>query len=234
MATGRSKEYEDRPPSQIATSNSRWRRFSLRALLAATTVACGVLGLWSIYIAPYRSRWMVASAVAELNGSCRTEVADGSNLERWLVTTILGSDKYVHINAIDLDNTAASDDTLALISSITELEELRLDRTRISDTGVARLTNLPRLTSLSLRYCGISDEGLGILDTLPRDLRLLALTGTGITDASKAHFVGRSITDLYLRWTAVTGQGARDILEVLDRGTVHHEDGALRKVVVAR
>jgi hypothetical protein len=78
---------------------------------------------------------------------------------------------------------------------------------------------------LTLRYTGVTDAGLSILETLPDDLREVALTGTRVTDASVSHFEGRSIADLYLRWTDVTPDGARRIKAAMRRGAVHYAGG---------
>ncbi len=202
-----------------------WRRFSLRGLLLLTTLCCILLGIWSVVIEPFRSQWAAIGAVADLKGTYKTELAEGSPWRRWLVTSVLGDDKFVQVTAVNLERTVAGDDTLALLGGLRELRELNLDRTRVTDKGLASLANLPRLQTLSLRYTQVTDDGLSILASLPEGLRVLALTGTRVTDASVQHFEGRSIMDLYLRWTDLTPDGARRIEGAMRRGAVHYAGG---------
>jgi hypothetical protein len=202
--------------------SSRLRRFSLRGLLLLTTLCCVLLGVWSVAVEPYRRQSLAIATVADLQGRYATEAATGSPLSRWLVTTMLGDDKFVRLTAIDLQRTAANDETLAQLRGLRELTTLNLDRTDVTDDGLRVLASLPKLQSLSLCYTGITDAGLSILTTLPEDMREVALTGTRVTDASVPHFAGRSIMDLYLRWTDVTPEGARRIKDVLRRGAVHY------------
>jgi hypothetical protein len=205
-------------------ASASWRRYSLRGLLLITTLLCLLLGVWSATVAPYRRQSLAIAAVGDLQGTYTTEAAAGSPLSRWLVTTMLGDDKFVRLTAINLERTAATDDTLTQLSGLRELRTLNLDRTQVTDDGLRALAGLPRLQSLSLRYTGITDAGLGILETLPDDLREVALTGARVTDASVRHFEGRSIAELYLRWTDVTPDGARRIKAAMPRGTVHYAD----------
>ena len=210
-------------------SRSTWRRFSLRGLLLLTTLCCLLLGVWSAAVAPYRRQSLAIAAIADLQGTYTTEAAEGSPFSRWLVTTMLGDDKFVRLTAVNLERTAATDETLTQLSGLRELRTLNLDRTDVTDDGLQALAGLPNLQSLSLRYTKITDAGLSILHSLPQDLREVALTGTRVTDASVPHFEGRSIMDLYLRWTDVTPVGAGRIQAALRQGAVHYHDSAAKR-----
>jgi len=220
MATSAASQAIDNveaPPGSVG-----WQRFSLRGLLLVMTLCCVLLGVWAAYVEPYRVQGSIMAMVGKLNGSYETELEQGAAWQRWLVTTALGNDRFVRVTGVDLSATAANDATLAEVGRLRGLEELKLDRSRITDRGLASLRGLEKLRVLSLRYCQISDDGLAAVETLPRKLEELALTGARITDASAAWFEGRSITDLFIRWTDITDDGARRIDSLMARGAVHH------------
>ena len=66
-----------------------WNRYSLRALFLLTTLCCVLLGLWSVYVEPFRRQARSIAAIQQYAAEVITEEADGPAWQRWLVTTML-------------------------------------------------------------------------------------------------------------------------------------------------
>ena len=78
--------------------------------------------------------------------------------------------------------TSVSDDTLALLREMRQLETLRVERTLVTGSGLANLEHLARLKTLDLGRNAITDAGLANLGNLSR-LEIVYLHGNAITDA---------------------------------------------------
>jgi internalin A len=74
-----------------------------------------------------------------------------------------------------------SDDGMAYLFGLTNLDFLRLNDTQIGDAGLARLGRLKRLDAIELDGTPITDGGVFLLSRLPR-LSSLSLNRTTITD----------------------------------------------------
>jgi hypothetical protein len=64
------------------------------------------------------------------------------------------------LRALDLSRTAVSDEGMADIAKLEELQTLRLSATRVTDTGLARLKDLHRLDSLDLTGTRVALEAI--------------------------------------------------------------------------
>jgi hypothetical protein len=201
---------------------SRWRRFSLRTLFVLMTLCCVVVGMWSIYVNPYRMQRRSLAAVYRLNGTAQLANAEGSRFERWLVATSLGDDAFVNVTEVDLRGRRVDDSALYELAALTHLETLKLDLTQITDDGINVLRSMPRLTTLHLRHTNLSDRAAATLAALPR-LDTVYLTGTKLSDKCVNELATRStMTTLFIRWTRITDEGAARLAAALPHCAVHH------------
>lgn len=93
-----------------------------------------------------------------------------------------------HTRRLNLDRTVLTDDQLAKLVALAELEELSVGW-GVTDAGLAHLKALPRLRYLNLHQKNITDAGLQILAHLTQ-LEDLVLSRTLITDAGLKHLKG--------------------------------------------
>jgi hypothetical protein len=185
-----------------------WKRFSLRTMFVLMTLCCLLVGTWSVYVNPYRLQLQSLAAVDRLQGNSAKTGAEGPAWHRWLVTTFLGEDAFMHVTQVDLANRKVDDNDLRSLSGLTHLEKLSLDYTQISDDGAAALRSMPDLKDLSLRYTTFSDRGAAHLAALPA-LRSVILTGTKMTDAAVDDLAKHAaMKELFIRWTRITNAGA--------------------------
>jgi endonuclease YncB( thermonuclease family) len=89
---------------------------------------------------------------------------------------------------LDLYRTVLTDDQLAQLVSLSELEKLSVGW-GVTDAGLAHLKALPRLRHLNLHYKKITDAGLKHLAHVTQ-LQELVLSNTLITDAGLKHLKG--------------------------------------------
>lgn len=82
---------------------------------------------------------------------------------------------------VDLARTKISDDGVAALAGMVNLERLHLENTGITDAALAHLRDLPRLSYLNLYATGITDEGLRQLAGL-KSLQAIYLWQTEVTD----------------------------------------------------
>jgi len=77
--------------------------------------------------------------------------------------------------------TRITDDDLALVARLPDLQALYLSRTQITDKGLAHLAGMSSLQHLALDSTRITDAGIQHLRTLPA-LKSLCLVDTNLTD----------------------------------------------------
>ena len=208
-------------PKPTTTRSTRWRSFSLRAMFALMTVCCIVLGVWSVYVDPFRRQAQSLAAVHRLQGQVYIDPAKGPAWQGWLVRKLLGDKAFVHVTKVDLSLGKVGDDELRSFAGLTFLKELHLDYTKVTDDGIAALGSMRDLTDLSLRYTSLSDRGLKSLCNLPR-LEKLTVTGTQVSDVAVEDLARlKSLGELYIRWTRVTESGARNIERMLPGCSVY-------------
>lgn len=202
---------------------SRWRQFSLRGMLIATTLCCLALGLWSVVVAPYRDQWNAAQAVAAAQGTFQVESADESSWRRWLVARFLGDDRYLKVVAVSLKRAPVDADVIARLSDLSQLRSLDLERTPITDAQLAFLPQLRELKSLSLRFTDVGDPGLARIGEL-QNLEELHLTGTDVTAALAPHLQRLpKLGTLYIRWTNFTSDDVRELARQLPHCRIYHD-----------
>jgi hypothetical protein len=198
-----------------------WKRFSLRTLFVLMTVCCLLVGAWSVYVNPFRLEQQSLATVNRLQGNAAKTRAEGPGWQRWLVTTFLGDDAFVHVTQVDLSGTRVDDKELPLLSGLTHLEKLNLDNTEITDDGTTVLRAMPALKELSLRYTNVSDRTAAHLAALAA-LQTVTLTGAKITDAAVDDLAKHAaLKELYIRWTRITNPGADRLRAALPNCAIH-------------
>jgi hypothetical protein len=86
----------------------------------------------------------------------------------------------VHLEDLDLTETAVTDRGLRSLGALANLRRLILWGTRVGDIGAEHLGNLNHLEELDLRHTAISDRSIANLAAL-KGLAELDIAGTGIT-----------------------------------------------------
>ena len=100
---------------------------------------------------------------------------------------------------LDLSETSISDDGLANITHLRDLQELGLSDSRVTNAGMRHLQGLQALHTLVLEDTAIGDEGVKQIASL-RKLQTLSLAGTRVTGAGISHLDGlKRLQFLYLR-----------------------------------
>jgi len=84
------------------------------------------------------------------------------------------------VQSVTLRGPACTDRSIALLSELPNLRELRLEDAAVTDAGLRQAAQLRRLEILHVERCGITDEGLSSLRQLS-NLAWLHLEGTEIT-----------------------------------------------------
>jgi hypothetical protein len=64
-----------------------------------------------------------------------------------------------HVESLDLNNTAITDDGLTSVATLTDLSLLDLEGTKITDSGLLKLRRLKNLGVLNVEKTGITDAG---------------------------------------------------------------------------
>jgi hypothetical protein len=206
-----------------------WKRFSLRGLFVLMTLCCLIMGMWSVFVEPFRRQ---AKSIATLSRSpveLTVLPAEGAAWQRWLVNTFLGEGAFVRVEGVELRGPAINDDVMNELAGLRQLQSLTLEQTQVTDAGLAVLRSMPHLQDLSLTYSLATDRSIDELKQLPR-LANLKLTGTQITDASVPELAEfPALQTVFLRWTQVTDAGAEKLRELAPRCTVYHHQLAAVK-----
>jgi hypothetical protein len=145
----------------------------------------------------------------------------GTSVTDAQLQSLVSSSALSGVRKLNLGRTQISDDALACLQELPQLEVLWLQFTTVGDAGLEHVAALPGLQSLDLRDVPISDAGLVHIGKLGR-LDLLDLSGTGVTDAGLVHLHGlRNLQSLSLHGTAVTEAGLRRLHRALPRCQIH-------------
>jgi hypothetical protein len=83
---------------------------------------------------------------------------------------------------VDLHKSQVTDEDLALLAAMPDLQELDLRLTNVTDAGVKHLHDLRKLRFLNLFRTQMTDAGLASLQPLG-ELETLLIGGTKVTDA---------------------------------------------------
>ncbi len=130
----------------------------------------------------------------------REGTADSIVLERTTVTAydLAQLEGVISLRWLMLDDVPVSDEALAPLAALTNLERLKLGRCRVGDRGIEHIAALKNLRLLNLPDAEFSDEALARIAELPQ-LELLRFGSPHVTDAGMAH-VARMPS---LRWLHV-------------------------------
>lgn len=136
----------------------------------------------------------VASLPSTANRQADVSTRDAvkhEELQRKKVETLaryesLGGRYNTSRESLDLFGSQVTDQDLALIEFLPEVERINLGKTKITDAGLVSLAGLAGLRQLNLANTQVTDEGLSNLKEVPR-LRSLDIRGTLITDVGLEH-----------------------------------------------
>jgi hypothetical protein len=163
-------------PKQIR----RWYQFSLKTLLVTFTLLTMMLGALTAFTAKGRRQKAVVERVQGLGGKIvyigyewdpfgpyklnvppppGMRLPDQSYYARQ-VRKWLGRDYVDPVVGVGLTGDEITDDDLAQLASLTELETLSLFNTGVSDVGLVHVKKLSHLKYLNLSYTAVTDEGM--------------------------------------------------------------------------
>jgi hypothetical protein len=134
--------------------------------------------------------------------------------------------------AISLNETGVTDDGLAVVKELQNVQYLSVARTRVTDAGLAHLEALTTLEYLDLDDTRVTDAGLAHLAGLSR-LNTISLQSVPVTSAGLAHMKGlTALRDVYLTNTragdaALVDLGALTNLERLRLDGTRVTDGGM-------
>jgi hypothetical protein len=182
----------------------RWFQYGIRSLLLLM-LACGLLFAYAAHVRREQERERPAiAAVEEIGGTCET-AARGPAWVRWLAgekaTTRVVSVDLTHgitASGIGPDGVCISinplrqsvtDDWLAKLEGLKQLETLSLSGNPITGEGLSKLRHFPRLKVLDLSRCEIDDQALAHVGAL-RQLRSLDISDTKVRGEGLEHLSG--------------------------------------------
>jgi Leucine-rich repeat (LRR) protein len=126
---------------------------------------------------------------------------------------------------VDLSYKTVTDNELAYLGGLTEVETIDLSGTTISSTGMVYLSDLPRLRYLYLTFTKVDDAGLEHIGKL-KELRWLILRDTEVTDEGLQHLQGLAKLELLnMKFTKVTAAGVRALRASVPRATILYRPG---------
>src|SRR5262245_6621609 len=167
----------DRPPRQ-----RRWIPLALKAFVVILVCLAGA-SVVTIGVRHYKITTTLET-IKSAGGRCELRPGGPNWLRSWIGESwMLGFDE---ITAINLGNSAATDETVAAVMNGKALLKLELRETKITDEGLKGLERLSNLQELGLDLTQTSDAGLIHLNELP-NLQTLRLSGNQITDAGLIH-----------------------------------------------
>jgi internalin A len=129
----------------------------------------------------------------------------------------------------------ADDETLAAMTKISQLKELRLNSTFVTDKGLKYISAHAGLRALELADTQITDDGLKALTKLI-GLRRLNLSGTKVEGPGMKYFASLSnLKALYLEDTKLTDSGLKQLeeissLQILNIGGTQISDDGLIEI----
>ncbi|MDW8264838.1 MAG: sigma-70 family RNA polymerase sigma factor [Gemmataceae bacterium] len=119
--------------------------------------------------------------------------------------------KRLSVPGIAFENVSLTNDDLASLKDLKELQILILRRTQVTDDGLKELANLPKLTTLTLHGEGFTPAGVARLKDLP-SLRSLELGGATMTDDVVARLKELPrLKTLKLSFTKITDNGLKQL-----------------------
>jgi len=140
-------------------------------------------------------------------------------LESLDAVSMVRTDSAGRIKRIDFNRRLITDDTLAELRGLEDLDYLDLVEAHITDEGLRHLADLPGLETLFLSSTAVTDAGLKHVSQI-ESLQTLYLITTEITDQGLAHLTSlQKLEELYVGETGITDAGV-PLLTKLPRLTV--------------
>jgi hypothetical protein len=220
----------DPSPTAEKPPKLRWYQYRLRSLFVLTTLVAVGMSWLTVTMQNQRKQKAAAEAIEKAGGWPTYETT-------WL-GKLLRDDSLVTVTRASLGE-STTDEWLANLQSMNDLQELMVQKTNVSgaglahlqglnqlqlldlfgskvnDVGLAQLQGFRRLQLLGLQDTNVSDAGLAHLRRLSQ-LQQLVLTGTKVTDAGLVHLQGLSqLQALYLANTKITNDGVRKLHQAL-------------------
>jgi hypothetical protein len=210
------------------------RHLDVLAVLALTTIVAAGAIYWTAFSHQYRAIYTLRSAGFSVawdmdwsNFWTGGETSAAYHLS-WQNIDLQGVPPGIdalgslnHLKTLNLSDTSRfRDDDLAVLATLTELEDLQLNQdlwrsqalrsssTPLTDRVLDHVQGLTRLETLGLANSAATDAGLPKLAKL-QALEMLDLDGTRVTDAGLDALMGlRSLRSLHVTGTGVTKEGA--------------------------
>ena len=191
----------------------RWFRYSLRTLM----VQMFVLGIMCALIARYANNRKSAIATVRNNGG--TISFDPELPPTWfgkILRSVFGPETYQPVRMVNMlpdghitiKQKTLSDDFLARLSALSELEFLELENTIVAETDWQYISQFRRLRTLYVRRSNISDEGVKYISQLPELEELNIEETKGISDAALVSISQLpKLSNLKLGFTKITDAG---------------------------
>jgi hypothetical protein len=164
----------------------RWYQFSLRTLLLFVTLLAIPCSWLALRAQEAKREREAATAIEKLGGIVEWSEPSGPG---WL-RTVLGDSLFVHVEALLLFGTQATDAELENLRALSQLRELSLDCIDEADAVLEKLRGLRQLRKLSLTNSGVTDAGLEHLTTLYQLRELYLHYDFNITDKGLEHLKG--------------------------------------------
>lgn len=134
--------------------------------------------------------WWVIATLPDLEWLKITEsLANDRALE------LLGENAH-KLRILNLEQTRVTDQGLAALAGLSNLELLRLQGAGVTDAGLPVLARLPKLKAVHLIDPGMSDAGLATFQSMPQ-LQSLYLDGSKVSDAALSALM-KARPDLHL------------------------------------
>ena len=204
---------------------------------------------------PWAPKWLVDQVGIDHFG----HVARINLLKRGFDRDLISIGHLSQVWNLSLDFSPVTDDGLAHLEGLVELERLYLPFTEVGDAGLVHLKGLTDLRQLSLQGDSITDEGLDAiwkeltnLEVLDLDrtrvngkglaqlkglkrLVRLSLRGAPVDDAALKHLQGMTgLRELFLDDTRVTYTGVREIQKALPNLKISRRFRINRNIVPRR
>jgi hypothetical protein len=176
--------------SLVPSGRLRWYQYRLRTLLIIMTL----LAVWMAWISHCaRQQQTAVEKIHALGGNVSYDIQkiNGQYFAfdyhaippgpAWL-RKFIGEDYFQNVVYVELGKTHDTDDDLAILQNLPDLEGLALNDTNITGNSLVHLEGLKKLEILILEKTMIDDSGLAHLKDIT-SLRGLDLNDTKITDA---------------------------------------------------
>jgi Leucine-rich repeat (LRR) protein len=122
--------------------------------------------------------------------------------------------------SVSFDGKGVTDDDLAVLQKLPDLEGLYLRRCKITDKGLEKIAGLTKMKLLYLGQTPVTDKGLESLKGMTK-LQSLSLVGTQVTDVGLAQLKGLTeLRVLETKNTMVTPAGVAELKKSLPNLTV--------------